>query len=213
MVAMLYFSVESGEVGVEYYSTNLDVYKPMHVIDVNHTHAYVDTVVPPTCEDYGYTSHICACGDALANTDLIPKLAHTYDDDYDADCNECGDVREVEERPEDTTEGIVDGSELPDEPATDAPILDGESETESLPATDPESTPESAPESEPESEPETEPETDAPDGDAPDGGNNNSAEGGVSVLMIVGVAVGGCAACGGVGFAVWFFVFRKKNVI
>ena len=35
--------------------------------------------------------------------------------------------------------------------------------------------------------------------------------GGVSVLMIVVITGGACVACGGIGFAVWFFLFRRKN--
>ena len=116
MVAMLYFSHDSDIVGVEYYSTAMDVYRPAKSFDINHTHAYVDTVVPPTCEEAGYTSHICECGRRLPDTDPVPA-AHTYDDGYDAECNACGDVRDVETRP------IESGTSEPD--GTDAPIESG----------------------------------------------------------------------------------------
>ena len=41
-------------------------------------HSYTDTVVPPTCEDKGYTRHTCTrCGDYYDDNQK-PQLSHTY---------------------------------------------------------------------------------------------------------------------------------------
>ncbi len=202
MVAMLYFSHESDVVGVEYYSTVMDAYRPVQSFDVNHTHAYGDTVVPPTCESYGYTAHICACGHALGNTNLVPKLPHTYDDAYDADCNVCGAMREVDERPVQTDSEIASEpeSEPTSEPETES-AADGGSEEPS--ASEPETQPAPAPDSETETEPETE-------ARAPNG--SGDGDGGMSVGTVIAICtVGGVAVLGGGGFALWTLVLKKKK--
>ncbi|MBQ7088631.1 MAG: dockerin type I repeat-containing protein [Clostridia bacterium] len=52
--------------------------------------------------------------DCIQNTNLravvLPATGeHTYDDEYDADCNVCGDVREVPEKPVEIVYGDADG--------------------------------------------------------------------------------------------------------
>ena len=93
MVAMLYFSGD--DVFVEYYSTAQDMYKPLRSFEINHKHAYVQTVVPPVCGQKGYTKNECICGESY-RTDSTAALRHTYDSDTDADCNLCGKLRRVE---------------------------------------------------------------------------------------------------------------------
>ena len=40
---------------------------------------------------------------------ILPMVDHTYDDEYDADCNECGDIREVPDKPVDIVYGDANG--------------------------------------------------------------------------------------------------------
>ena len=42
-----------------------------------HTHSYTATVVEPTCTDWGYTTHVCACGDRYKDGCTKP-LGHDY---------------------------------------------------------------------------------------------------------------------------------------
>ena len=65
-------------------------------------HAYVGVeTAPATCGADGVMTYTCsACGDSY--TETIPATGeHAYDDEYDAACNACGDVREVPEKPVD----------------------------------------------------------------------------------------------------------------
>ena len=59
--------------------------------------AYV--IYEPTCGADGEMVYECTeCGDSYVEE--IPATGeHIYDDDYDAECNECGDLREVPEQP------------------------------------------------------------------------------------------------------------------
>ena len=52
---------------------------------------------PATCTESGLTDgKTCSvCGEVLAVQETISALGHSYDDYYDADCNACGDIREV----------------------------------------------------------------------------------------------------------------------
>ncbi len=71
-------------------------------------HNYVATVTTPaTCGAVGVKSYTCsACGDAY--TEVIPATAdHIYDHDYDATCNVCGAVREVEIPGDANGDGVV----------------------------------------------------------------------------------------------------------
>ena len=61
-----------------------------------HTHEYVSSTVAPDCVNSGYTSYTCSvCGDTYTDN-VVPALGHKYDDKLDADCNVCGDIREIE---------------------------------------------------------------------------------------------------------------------
>ena len=42
-----------------------------------HTHSYTAAVVEPTCTDWGYTTHVCACGDRYKDGCTKP-LGHDY---------------------------------------------------------------------------------------------------------------------------------------
>lgn len=72
-------------------------------------HAYTATETSATCGTDGVRTYTCAqCGDSY--TEAIPATGqHTYDDEYDADCNVCGDKREVPEKPADVLYGDADG--------------------------------------------------------------------------------------------------------
>ncbi len=109
MVATLYFSGE--KVAVEYYSTVQKLYRPLQYFEINHKHAYEESVIPPSCGKVGYTLHECSCG-ASYQTDVVPSLRHEYDGDADDECNLCGEIREVEiESTEETTEALTPESE------------------------------------------------------------------------------------------------------
>lgn len=47
-------------------------------ISGDHTHAYTQTVVAPTCLEAGYTLHVCACGDQFSDHYTEP-LGHRWD--------------------------------------------------------------------------------------------------------------------------------------
>ena len=58
-------------------------------------HMYREEVIEPTCTEQGYTVYTChMCGDSYTG-DYTDAPGHSYDDDRDADCNVCGDIREV----------------------------------------------------------------------------------------------------------------------
>lgn len=199
MVAMLYFSHDSDIVGVEYYSTNMNGYRLAKTFDINHTHAYVDTVVPPTCEHYGYTSHICACGSSLANTNLVPKLPHTYGDAYDADCNVCGEVREVEEAPTEEAESESFLASEEEEQSSAEPELKTEPQA---PTEDP--TSDASSEDPSEELPSGEAESTPSDG----GGDEETLDSGLIIAIAV---IGGVAILGGGAIAIYGAVSKKKK--
>lgn len=63
-------------------------------------HHYESAVTSdPTCGEDGVLTYTCSeCGHSY--TEAIPATGeHVYDDEYDADCNACGDIREVPEKP------------------------------------------------------------------------------------------------------------------
>jgi len=65
-------------------------------------HTYKDSVTDPTCLEKGYTTHICeACGDSYTDSE-VDAVGHIYDNETDADCNACGDVRTIETTPTDS---------------------------------------------------------------------------------------------------------------
>ena len=50
----------------------------------------------PTCVAGGYTTYICSvCGHSYKANETAATGIHTYDNDSDADCNVCGETREV----------------------------------------------------------------------------------------------------------------------
>ena len=57
-------------------------------------HSYDAVVTAPDCENGGYTTYTCACGDTYT-ADETAALGHSYDNEFDVDCNVCGDTREV----------------------------------------------------------------------------------------------------------------------
>ena len=72
-------------------------------------HTYGIVITPPDCENDGYTTHTCAaCGDVIVDN-RVTALGHSYDDDLDADCNVCGSIREVPEKPVDIVYGDANG--------------------------------------------------------------------------------------------------------
>ena len=58
----------------------------------------IDAAVDPTCTQTGLTkgSHCSDCGMIFTPQEVIPMLDHTYDDQYDDTCNECGYIRDAE---------------------------------------------------------------------------------------------------------------------
>ncbi|MBQ7406515.1 MAG: hypothetical protein IJW11_01990 [Clostridia bacterium] len=58
-----------------------------------HEHAYVPTVVAPTCTEAGYTEHKCECGDSYKDT-YTDALGHK-DENGDKVCDGCGIDREL----------------------------------------------------------------------------------------------------------------------
>ena len=61
---------------------------------LGHTYTPAETLAP-TCGADGVMTYTCACGDSY--TEAIPATGeHTYDNEFDADCNVCGAIREVE---------------------------------------------------------------------------------------------------------------------
>ena len=75
-------------------------------------HAYDAVVTDPDCENSGYTTHTCsACGDSYVDTETA-ALGHTYDGNFDADCNVCGAIREVSVRGDVNGDGKVNNRDL-----------------------------------------------------------------------------------------------------
>ena len=59
-------------------------------------HSYGSVVTDPTCGESGYTTHTCAaCDDSYVDGETEPTGEHTYRDGKDADCEVCGQVRDV----------------------------------------------------------------------------------------------------------------------
>lgn len=50
------------------------------VTEPSHQHSYTATVIAPTCNDKGYTKHICSCGDSYCDT-YTAALGHHYIDE------------------------------------------------------------------------------------------------------------------------------------
>ena len=59
-------------------------------------HAYGETVTEATCTEKGYTTHTCSnCQESYMDGDT-DAIGHQYTDEKDADCERCGELREVE---------------------------------------------------------------------------------------------------------------------
>ena len=86
-----------GPVKVSYNGFHADLYYFTDEGDCEHE--YESVVIDPTCGEEGATVYTCIyCGYAYDET--IPATGeHTYDDEYDADCNACGAVRDVPDKP------------------------------------------------------------------------------------------------------------------
>ena len=93
------------------------------VIEANGHTEVIDKAVPPTCTETGLTEgkHCSVCNTVLLAQAEVPMIAHTYDDKYDENCNECGFVRDAEcahtnttvilgKAPTCTESGLTDGS-------------------------------------------------------------------------------------------------------
>ena len=62
---------------------------------VAHECTYDSVVTDPTCVSGGYTTNTCTkCGDSNVS-DATDALGHSYNNEFDADCNVCGAPREV----------------------------------------------------------------------------------------------------------------------
>ena len=71
-----------------------DYYETAEVAAAGHRH--VPVITPPTCADGGYTTHTCSvCGDTYQDTPVPPTKQHTYTDNWDSDCDVCGESRKV----------------------------------------------------------------------------------------------------------------------
>ena len=80
--------------------------------EVTHNVVHVEAKASTCTTDGNIEYWFCdVCGAAwldeacTLNTNLkavvLPMAEHTYDDEYDADCNECGEIRDVPEKPDD----------------------------------------------------------------------------------------------------------------
>ena len=76
--------------------------------DLYRSTAIKSTILAGECvSDAEFPCQVAPC--IGCGMDVIPDEPHTYDDEYDADCNVCGDIREVEERPVEIIYGDADG--------------------------------------------------------------------------------------------------------
>ena len=50
-----------------------------NTIEKEHEHNYASVIIPPTCEDKGYTTYTCGCGDTY-RADEVKALGHNYGD-------------------------------------------------------------------------------------------------------------------------------------
>lgn len=86
-----------GPVNVDYNGFHADLYYFEEESDCYHEYEITETA--PTCGADGEILYECVvCG--YSEIEVVPATGeHVYDDDYDADCNVCGAVREVSEPP------------------------------------------------------------------------------------------------------------------
>ena len=89
-----------GEDGSVTYLCRLCGREYTEIIPATGDHAYESAVTDePTCGQEGVLTYTCTvCGDSY--TEAIPATGeHVYEDDYDEECDECGDLREVPDKP------------------------------------------------------------------------------------------------------------------
>ncbi len=79
------------------------------VSSLGHTEA-TDAAVAPTCTETGLTegNHCSVCNEVLIAQKTVDALGHTYDNDKDATCNVCTQVREIETEAPTTDTGAAD---------------------------------------------------------------------------------------------------------
>ena len=89
-----YFNINGGNSGVseEVYLDNLKLTK---IKDAHTCNVVEQERVEATCGEDGYVKYACACGEGAYTETLYATGEHSYDNAYDADCNVCGDAREV----------------------------------------------------------------------------------------------------------------------
>ena len=64
-------------------------------ISATGTHSHISVITQPTCTSKGFTTYTCSiCGDCYVG-DYTDASGHTYDNDFDAICNECNFVRDI----------------------------------------------------------------------------------------------------------------------
>ena len=70
------------------------------VSSLGHTEA-TDAAVAPTCTETGLTegNHCSVCNKVLIAQKTVDALGHIYDNEKDATCNSCDEVREIETEP------------------------------------------------------------------------------------------------------------------
>ena len=64
----------------------------IHFSTPEHTHAYSETVTPPTCTEQGYTTYTCTCGDSYVDS-YVPATGHSGGEatcQSAAICSACG---------------------------------------------------------------------------------------------------------------------------
>ena len=99
-----------------------------------------DAAVAPTCTEAGLTAgkHCSVCNTVTVAQQSVAALGHDYDDDNDATCNTCGDVREIDTdevttdevttdevtTDEVTTNEVTTETPTTEEPKTEAPAED-----------------------------------------------------------------------------------------
>ena len=76
----------------EYGIIHTPLQEPVTVKD----HRYSTVVTKPTCEKEGYTTYVCNDCDYSYVTKITAALEHTYDHEFDRDCNVCGTIRKQE---------------------------------------------------------------------------------------------------------------------
>ena len=108
--------------GVEERACECDEKETRPIARLPHTEV-TDAAVDPTCSETGLTegSHCSVCGAVIVAQETVDKLPHSYDDENDTECNDCGDVR-VPECTHENTE-IIPGR---DASCSDTGLTEGE---------------------------------------------------------------------------------------